>query len=186
MEKLFHHLEKDVATFQQATSLKCKTACGLCCTKPDISATVLEFLPLAYALAKNNLAHDWLQRVSNHQSNICINLSSLIADNGGFCSNYNHRGLICRLFGFTAMKWKNELQLVTCKTIKEDPSLGYQKATQHIKDGKPTPLISNYYAKLRAIDPSLGSEMMPINEAIEKSIQYVLSYYSYRRIRRTG
>ena len=86
VEKLFYQLEKDVATFQQATGLRCKSGCGLCCTKPDIHATVLEFLPFAYALAKENLAHIWLKRLSDSQEEkICMNLSQVIGNDGGFC-----------------------------------------------------------------------------------------------------
>lgn len=186
VEKLFHLLEKDVATFQQATGLRCKSGCGMCCTKPDIAATTLEFLPFAYALAKNNLAHQWLQKLRDHEGSICINLSSFLEANGGFCTNYNHRGLICRLFGFSAMKSKNGPQLVTCKTIKTEFAESYEQAKTHIQLKKPTPILSNYYSQLRAIDPVLGTEMMPINQAMMESIKVVLSYYSYRRLGKAG
>ena len=65
VEKLFRLAEKDVATFQQATSLKCKSSCGMCCLKPDIAASPLEFLPLAYHLYKKDLDKYLPQRPDN-------------------------------------------------------------------------------------------------------------------------
>lgn len=186
MEALFHRVEKDVATFQTATGLHCATGCGLCCFKPDIYATRLEFLPLAYELAKKDLANKWLEELSDREDSVCINLSKLISANGGFCHNYKHRGLICRLFGFSAMKVKGKPTLVTCKTIKTGSPESHTMAIQHLKENKPAPLVSSYYTQLKSIDPDLGSELLPINEAIKGAIKTVLSYYAYRRIRRTG
>lgn len=188
VEKVFRHLEKDVATFQQATSLKCKDACGLCCLKPDIAASPLEFLPLAYHLYKTGSAHEWLEKSSQENRKVCVSLNTLIGGtNGGFCGNYAYRGMICRLFGFSAMLGKNRApQLVTCKTIKGEFPEDVQRANQHIKERKPTPIISNYYQQLRSIDTELGQNLMPINKAITEAIKVVLAYYAYRHPRLTG
>lgn len=188
VEKVFRHLEKDVASFQQATSLKCKDACGLCCLKPDIAASPLEFLPLAYHLYKIGSAYEWLEKSTQIDQKVCVNLNALIgATNGGFCSNYAYRGMICRLFGFSAMLGKNRTpKLVTCKTIKEEFPDDVQRANQHISENKTTPIISNYYQQLRAIDAELGQNLMPINKAIAEAIKVVLAYYSYRHPRLVG
>lgn len=188
VEKLFRLAEKDVATFQQATGLKCKSSCGMCCLKPDIAASPLEFLPLAYHLYKNDLAYEWLEKVRQDDKKICVNLSTFITkENGGFCSNYEYRGMICRLFGFSAMLGKNRKpHLVTCKIIKEEFPESVHQANQHISEKKFTPIISHYYQQLRAIDPDLGQNVMPINKAIAEAIKTVLAYYSYRHPRRVG
>ncbi|WP_420577931.1 YkgJ family cysteine cluster protein [Ekhidna sp.] len=188
VERLYHNLEKDVATFQKATDLKCKSGCGMCCLKPDIAASPLEFLPLAYHLFKNGQALEWLEKAEKSNSKICINLNSLIAEeNGGFCNLYTQRGLICRLFGFSAMLGKDRKpQLVTCKTIKEIFPEAVDKANQHIKERKFTPVISHYYQQLRSIDAELGQNSLPINKAIAQAIRTVLAYYAYRNPRRAG
>lgn len=98
VERLFQQLEKDVATFQQATTMKCKSACGLCCLKPDIIASPLEFLPFAYHLYKNGDAYSHLEQLQGKSdSTVCFNLNPFLnQQEGGFCNQYNDRGLICR------------------------------------------------------------------------------------------
>jgi uncharacterized protein len=187
--KLFNQLEKDVATFQQATGLGCRSGCGLCCKKPDIHATILEFLPLAYHLYKTGEAEKWFDYLQSDSSDsICHALTPFLTkDSGGFCSQYQHRGLICRVFGFSAsLDKRGKAQLVTCKIIKEDFPEAVSKATEHIASKNTTPIISNYYHQLRSIDPDLGSQLLPINTAILESLKTVLGYYSYRNPRKAS
>ena len=182
--KLFSQLEKDVATFQQATGLGCRTGCGLCCKKPDIHATILEFLPLAYHLYKTGESEKWqVYLEENPEQSVCHVLTPFLSkDAGGFCSQYDYRGLICRVFGFSAsLDNRGKAQLITCKIIKEDLPNAVAKANEHISNKRTTPIISNYYHQLRGIDPDLGSQLLPINTAIKESIKTVLGYYSYRR-----
>jgi Fe-S-cluster containining protein len=184
VERIFNRLEKEVDSFQKSTGLGCMANCGKCCHKSDINATALEFLPLAYHLFKNGEAENWLDILNNdHSTTLCPVLSNVLAPNTkGFCSDYTHRGLICRLFGFSAMLHKNEKPvLVTCRPIKEGLPNAVAKAESHIAAKKDFPLISDYYMQLRSIDESLGEELFPIRIAIAKAINAVLGYYAYRK-----
>ena len=184
VERVFSQLEKEVGSFQKSTGLGCIANCGKCCYKVDINATALEFLPLAYHLFKNGEASNWLEKLNNDNSTtLCPVLSTVLAPNAkGLCSEYAHRGLICRLFGFSAMLHKNDKPvLVTCKPIKEGLPTAVAKAESYIASRKDYPLISNYYMQLRSIDESLGEELFPIRVAIAKAIHAVLGYYAYRR-----
>ncbi|WP_286812711.1 MULTISPECIES: YkgJ family cysteine cluster protein [unclassified Maribacter] len=184
VDRMFYQLEKELGSFQKSTGLGCVANCGNCCLKPDINATVLEFLPLAYHLFKQGVAETWLQDLEQDTSTkLCPVLNKLIAPGAkGFCSEYAHRGLICRLFGFSAMLHKNNTPtLVTCKPIKEQKPQAVAMAEIHISSKKNYPLISNYYMQLRSIDESLGAELFPIRIAIAKALQVVLGYYAYRR-----
>ena len=185
VERVFKQLEKDLAAFQHATNLKCIAGCGRCCTTPNISATPLEFLPLAYHLHKQGLALEWFHNIRDHKELTCYIFNHLVLEGSkGNCSQYNHRGLICRLFGFSAMRNKyGSAQLVTCKTLKENRPLEYQNAQEHISNGKNVPIMSNYYYQLQSIDNNLCGKLMPINEAIREALKIVLSYYAYRRPR---
>lgn len=185
VERIYQQLDTELAYFQKSTGLGCVANCGNCCLKPDINATALEFLPFAYHLFKNGEAAQWLGLLQNDtRTTICPILNNLIAAGSkGFCSEYAHRGLICRLFGFSAMLHKNNKpKLVTCKPIKENMPEAVEKAESHIASSeRDYPLISNYYMQLRNIDESLGVELLPIRIAIEKAIHTVLGYYAYRR-----
>ncbi|UII28269.1 YkgJ family cysteine cluster protein [Fulvivirga maritima] len=187
VERVFSNLEKELAAFKNATGLHCISGCGLCCKKPDISASPLEFLPLAYSLFKEDLAYQWLEELQASGSEpICKIFRPLLTDGDtGFCSNYKYRGLICRLFGYSAMLDKQGTpQLVTCKTIKTELPQAVLTAQQHIAEGKKTPVMRNYYFQLRSIDSELGQNLMPINQAILEALKIVLSYYAYRKPRR--
>lgn len=184
VERVFSNLEREVATFQGATGMKCVSGCGLCCKKPDIAASPLEFLPLAYHLYRNGQAYDWLQSLLADKENpICKAFKPFVSEGDkGFCGRYEHRGLICRLFGFSAMLDKQGVpQLVTCKTIKTDLSEAYQRGVAHIAEGNAIPVMRNFYFQLRAIDADLGQRLMPINQAIVEALKVVLSYYAYRQ-----
>lgn len=184
VERIFDQLDKELGSFQKSTGLGCVANCGNCCLKPDINATALEFLPLAYHLFINGEAEQWLENLQIDKDNkICPVLNKIIAPGAkGFCSEYAHRGLICRLFGFSAMLHKNHKpMLVTCKPIKENKSEAVAKAELHIATKTNYPLISNYYMQVRSIDESLGENLFPIRIAIEKAIQAVLAYYAYRK-----
>jgi hypothetical protein len=50
LEELFEKLEKETTSFQTETNLNCLSGCGQCCSKPDIDASPLEFLPWAFNL----------------------------------------------------------------------------------------------------------------------------------------
>ncbi|MDO6472426.1 YkgJ family cysteine cluster protein [Maribacter sp. 1_MG-2023] len=185
VDRIFNQLDKELGSFQQSTGLSCVANCGLCCLKPDINATALEFLPLAYHLLLNDETEQWLAQLQNNtEDKHCPVLNKVIAPGSkGFCSEYAHRGLICRLFGFSAMLHKNKTPtLVTCKPIKEQKTEAFNNANAHIAANKKYPLISNYYMQLRSIDESLGEELFPIRIAIEKAIYAVLAYYAYREL----
>ena len=50
VEELFGRLENEITNFKSETNLHCLTGCGQCCSKPNIDASPLEFLPWAFYL----------------------------------------------------------------------------------------------------------------------------------------
>ena len=180
VEKVYYSLEKQISAFQQKSNFKCIENCHFCCTKHDIQANPLEFLPLAYYLYKNQQAYNFLERLeqSSHQT-VCVLFNPF--SNDGACSFYNYRGLICRLFGFSAMLDKHENKtLITCKLLKTQKSTEFKIAQQLINNGADVPLTSKYYLKLYAIDLKLSAQYYSINDAIKQAIETVLFYFSYR------
>ncbi|MDO1511392.1 hypothetical protein Q2T41_01775 [Maribacter confluentis] len=80
VERVFYQLEKEVGSFQKSTGLGCVAGCGKCCTKPDINATALEFLPFAYSLFKNGEAELYLDQLNNDRSTtLCPILNSILS-----------------------------------------------------------------------------------------------------------
>ncbi len=180
VEAVFNKLDNEIAAFQAASTLHCKFGCGRCCFKPDIEATLLEFLPFAYQAFKSGTAESWYQKLKEGDSEICLILNPTQAGSG-LCSEYPHRGLICRLFGYSARtnKYGNR-ELVTCQIIKTEQASAYGAAQKAIDDGGSIPVMSNYYMQLHAIDFDLAKDFYPINEAIMRAIEVVMQYYAYR------
>ncbi len=192
VKAVFDVLDAEIALFQENTKLGCKSGCGECCKKPTIEATILEFLPLAFHLHKENLVDVFLDKIKN--KNILDNTNNEVMNDGicvlfapflpngktGYCTIYEHRGLICRLFGFSATTDKNGQKLLaTCRIIKENYKEDYEKAVESIKNGAFIPLIRDFYYKMYAIDLNLGEGRLPINEAIKRALELVDTYFYY-------
>jgi len=180
VEDEFQNLDKEIEAFQTLSGLGCKFGCGRCCFKADIEATILEFLPFAQYLHESDQAFEWLEKTKNSETTLCAILNPL-QGGVGMCSQYKHRGLICRLFGFSARTNKyGKKELVTCQIIKEEMASNFTLAVEKIENGAEVPVMSNHYMRLHAIDYELTREFFPINEAIKRAIEVILHYHAYR------
>ena len=180
VEEVFDTLDREIASFQSRSGLYCSWGCGKCCFKPDIEATILEFLPFAQYLYEQGKAFEWLETLKANSSSICLILNPT-QRTAGLCSEYKHRGLICRLFGYSARTNKyGAKELVTCSVIKTEQAANFHAAAAAIDDGGEVPVMSQYYMRLHAIDFELTREFFPINEAIKRAIEVILHYYAYQ------
>lgn len=180
VELVFQTLDAEISRFQQASTLHCKFGCGKCCFKADIEATTLEFLPYALFLYQSGRAEELYEKMKASDSTICLILNPT-QEGAGLCTEYPHRGLICRLFGYSARTNKYGMhELVTCQIIKTEQSPSYREAENEIERGGKVPVMSDYYMQLHGIDFEMAKEFYPINQAIRKAIEAVLHYYAYR------
>ncbi|MEX2233391.1 MAG: YkgJ family cysteine cluster protein [Cyclobacteriaceae bacterium] len=180
IEEVFALLDQEMSKFQGWSGLTCKTGCGRCCKKADIEATVLEFLPFAHHVYLQNQSWEWLGKLKEHPDAICLLFESGHAG-AGSCSQYLYRGLICRLFGFSARTNKYaQREFVTCQVIRTEQAEAYDHTVKTIQTGGEVPVMNQYYMRLHSIDPDLARDFYPINEAIKRAIETVLHYYAYR------
>ena len=178
--QVFDNLDQQIADFQDASTLHCKSGCGKCCFKPDIEATILEFLPFAHHLYKEGKADEWLERINSSDSSICHILNPT-QKGAGLCSQYEYRGLICRLFGYSARTNKyGKKELVTCQIIKAEQTEAYRITESKIEEGLELPVMNQFCMQLHGIDFELTRDFYPINTAIKHAIETVLHYYAYR------
>ncbi|MFY0653423.1 MAG: YkgJ family cysteine cluster protein [Cyclobacteriaceae bacterium] len=183
VERLFDHLDQEITEFNSHAKLHCQEGCGKCCTKPDIDASPLEFLPWSYHLFLNGQAEIVLNKLKKQSDPIChiYKPLSIIDNSNGNCGAYKYRGLICRLFGYGASKDKlGQLRLATCAIIREGQRSKVDTANKAITQGLEVPIFSDYYMKLSQIDFHLGNIIVPINQALIMAIEEVLQYYAYR------
>lgn len=178
VERIFKQLDKETEKFGKQSGLKCLTNCNLCCLKEGLEANVLEFMPLALYLVKNNLHEAALDLLDTNPEH-CINLAkSQAPGQTAGCSIYEHRGMICRLFGFSGIKDKNaKLSVYTCSYMKKEYPQEFKNAMESVNSGMKIPLVTDFYYQIYFIDSYLASDYNPINVSIRKAIEKVAYYY---------
>jgi uncharacterized protein len=182
VRRIFNELDQDIKSFMEVSQLSCVSGCGKCCSNPKVSATVMEFIPLAFDLydkGKAEAALDLLE--SKTAEDWCIIYKNFSEDGSkGFCSDYHNRGMICRLFSSSYRSNKHgQKEIITCKIIKSEKQPLFEDAAKAINEGLGIPSSSGYYAQLFNIDHGLSTDQMPINQAIQKAIEKVLTYQFY-------
>ncbi len=181
VKKVYAQLDKHIDTLQKETGLHCPSGCGMCCKKPDIEASPIEFLPLALSWFDENSHWEHYEAIQHEENTLCHVFRPHVTSFGGLCNAYPYRGLICRLFGYSARINKDEQkEIVTCKILKsEQPN---QVAAANAA-GKKLPVMIHYYSRMASIDIQLN-DRMPINQAMLKAIESVAAYYAYRKRRK--
>ena len=183
VEQLFDRLENEITSFRSQTQLHCKTGCGQCCSKPNINASPLEFLPWAFYLFLNGKAEAILEELNTKTNTNCHLYQSLSTTDqtNGRCTDYKYRGLICRLFGYASNRDKyGQLRMATGKIITHGQQANFAAAEKAISKGLYVPVFTDYYTRLSQIDNRLATTLLPINEALKMAIEEVLHYYAYR------
>jgi len=174
VQRILNEASSATDKFCKLSGLKGIHGCHDCCLKNDIMASPLEFLPLAYALYKKGNADKIYDRMGKLKKKApCFFLS--ITNKKGGCTQYENRGLICRLFGFSSNTDKeNHPRLITCKKIKDTET--YRHLTTAII--KKSPEFQNFYIQFEAIDFLMAGEQLQINDAIRRAMEIVLNYES--------
>jgi Fe-S-cluster containining protein len=182
VEAFYAKLDQDLADFQTVAKYGCISGCSKCCHAPHIEATILELLPLAFYLYKENTAekiYDKLEQGTS--SSLCALYEPILTGSRkGACSEYPYRALVCRLFGFSFTRDKTgKPNLLTCKDIKTEHTEAHEVITTKAQDGLEVPMASNYYTLLTDIDYHLSLKSYPINEAMRLAIEMVLNHFHY-------
>lgn len=181
VEKFYIALDKDLAAFQSLANYSCIAGCSKCCNSPNIETSILELLPYAFYLYKNNTAEFIYDSLLINKSSICNLYRPLQSEvQKGGCSDYPHRALICRLFGFSFTRDKMGMStLLACKDIKATYPKVYDAVNTQAEEGVSVPLATNYYNQLSDIDYNLSQKQYPINEAMRLAIEMVLNHFHY-------
>lgn len=175
LERLYRDADRHVSAFKRRTGLTCFSGCGECCQNGELNSTIIEFLPAAYNLFIRGQTDTILDLIENKADPVCVFFRPF--SEAGNCSVYRNRGLICRLFGFSAMTDKRGIEtLVTCPKIKKSLNVLHVQPFLDI-----APRMSSYYLRMYGIDPALSVRYLPVNQAISEAIEQVLQYFDYRK-----
>ncbi|NPV01605.1 MAG: hypothetical protein HPY53_09520 [Brevinematales bacterium] len=179
--KIYSDLEHAVSTYKKETGIDCQSGCGHCCNNPDVEASPGEFLPLALMLWDSGGAMAVLSKINDQPERpVCVlyAFQSDEPDKGG-CSMYPYRGMICRLFGFTAASNKKGVSaLITCRLIK---NRYVNELTHAAQSGNVPPLMEEYTRTIEPLIAEFGTRRYPINQAIKimvERIGFLISLHS--------
>ncbi|MFN3998887.1 YkgJ family cysteine cluster protein [Algoriphagus sp.] len=181
VRQLFQDLEEESRQFHSEAGMGCVSGCGFCCANPEIPASPLEFLPLAFDLYEKGIAEEIANQLAlQDQLGNCIVYRSQQTDpTKGFCGNYSNRGLICRLFGASSRRNKyGKNELITCKILKAEKKEAFEIAASRINSDLEIPTATAYYTRLADVDQSLASQY-PVNQAILMALELVLRFKFY-------
>ena len=171
MMGLYAQIDKAVAEFQLRSGLRCPAGCGICCPSADVQVSVLEMLPVALEILRRGEADRWLKRLSDKSApGPCLLFSPHPPpEAGGHCTFYTWRPALCRLFGFAAVRTRTSTKALSiCKQIKQtDP----QGAAAAMALAEEAPCFIHYSTRIYALDPMLGTRLMPINAALGCAIE---------------
>lgn len=181
VELFYKELDHDLLTYQNEAKYQCLTGCSRCCHSPNIEATVLELLPLAFHLYKENLANHFYEQLDQHLSPLCVLFEPINAIvRKGACAQYEFRPMVCRLFAFSFTRNKfGKPTLLTCKEIKTNYVDACNFVSERVNQGMEVPMATNYYTSLSAIDHHLTRTSYPINEAMRLAIELVMNHFHF-------
>lgn len=187
VEAVFDELEESFGSYQSRLGLHCKPGCGACCNNPNIEATVLEMLPLAFQLYDQGKAEQVLEELEMYSGFACYHYKRSSLDGlMGSCTVYKQRPVICRIFGAAGDRDKHgNNRLSVCRVIKEIHASEYQQALQDLSQ-QPPPRMTDGKQRVRQLDFALSREDLPINQALKVALQKVLFQSSFGDLESTG
>jgi len=171
---VYGEIDDQISAFGTATGLGCPPGCGNCCTSDNVEATVIEMLPVAQELFRRGEVENWLERLAiSDGKRACVFYAadSVVAENGRCCF-YPWRPRVCRLFGFAAVKNKYGKQIFApCVRQKEMVPLAVERALMAVLAGQAVPGFADFSLQIVGIEPALGTQLLPINRAVEIALE---------------
>lgn len=183
VQSVFERVDQATDAFGRNSGIACPPGCGACCHSPNIEASELEMIPLAEHLMETGEAEALYQRLKEQPGERqCVFFQPVPGSStDGRCGQYQHRPLICRLFGFAGRRNKEgRAQFTACKVHQQAIPSVARDATDRVNQGTLTlPLYSDAMDAVWGLHPTLGFDRFPINEALRKALERVLFSRQY-------
>jgi Fe-S-cluster containining protein len=176
--EIYREMDAFALRFQNATGLRCLPGCGTCCDTEEVEATVVEVIPLCWQILLSREEEKYLSAIAEMEelgSQRCvIHDPAPSREAGGYCSLYEFRPLVCRLFGFAARRdKKGGLEFVACKWLKNATPEAVKRAHFGLGSGLPVPVYQDAFMRVASVNPAMGFRRLPINRAIKEALGYL-------------
>jgi len=173
----FREAEMGIDVLGREFGVRCPAGCARCCMTEsgNIETSVFELLPMAVHLWQTGRAEYYFGRAkSRGDSGMCALLNDGPGLSGYSCDVYRWRPVICRLFGFSAVRDKyGNAVLSSCGALFRDRADLKDSVNAALKNGLVIPVNMTSAMKARGISPSLGERTYGINEAMIRAIEHV-------------
>lgn len=168
--QLYSEADTATAAVAAATGLVCPTGCARCCDSPHVHASVAEMMPIAEAALEAGQADTLWERAAESEAAPCI-LLERHGPGSGACSVYALRPIVCRLFGFAAVRGRAGLpELSVCAVhAAEQPEIA-TRARNLVTAGLEAPLFVEMQERSAELDPNAAT-LHPINRALRLAIE---------------
>jgi uncharacterized protein len=172
LQPLFDAVDAAIDRFQGDTGLRCPTGCGHCCQTQTPFVTVTDMMPIAAAVVARGdgeALYDRAVAAADAGAPCAIFQPGRLP---GGCTEYELRPMLCRLFGFAAVRDKHGQQhLALCRIHGRDVPEASARATAFVDGGGAVPLFSEWQAEADALEPDGGGAQLPINVALARALE---------------
>lgn len=179
---LYNDIDKEINEFLINTSIQCLDRCGQCCLSPNVEATIVEFFPLAAELTRRGELLNWFQLLEDRKGdNICALYDpNPSPSQKGHCRFYVWRPVLCRLFGVSFTRDKNNKPvLLVCHQQKSSYPELVKKTQQLLNDGLFGPNLQHFFLHIQGLGPNYIHTLMPINQALYQALAHFRFYLDY-------
>jgi len=178
LQKLYQEMSDSFSSYQSSTGWSCLPSCGKCCLNPEVDASILEMIPMAYSIYLEGKVDEWLEKLQTTKQEYCIVYEQGLKEGEGKCGRYKDRPSLCRMFGVSGHYNKqHEISLSVCKLIKEKYHLFDKELKESLQE---TPMMADWSMKLASINPQLIQDKMPINKALLGALEKVAFTLQYQ------
>jgi Fe-S-cluster containining protein len=171
LDDIYHELDQEVDDWIRASGLVCPYGCGTCCTnfEPEVGPSEADYLAVHFLSTAPQLVRLIGERFDR---DACIFYEE---NRPGHCGIYHARPLICRLFGFSAVRDKRGLpKFRLCAHLPGHPKREYTAEKLMLFYNTIPPLMHDYSTRVLGIDP--GAMVIPLREAVSSSIDRITNY----------
>ncbi|WP_372365849.1 YkgJ family cysteine cluster protein [Candidatus Uabimicrobium sp. HlEnr_7] len=163
---IYEKIENQVDNLKKKTCVSCIVNCGECCKRFEPYISVLEAVPLAKYLRNHPEKHKLYKR-NVEQNKVKWNACPFY-DNETHCTVYDIRPLICRLFGFSANRNRQQkIIFATCTKIEQEMPEKVKVARILTAKGLDVPIYQDIAQEIQDIDFVMATDYHPFSKSVK-------------------
>jgi len=173
---LYVEVDRAIDAFAGATGLACPTGCGHCCETQTPFVRVDDMAAIAAARVARDL--DDAAALRERAAAVGADGPCVLFQPGrlpGGCTEYALRPMLCRLFGFAAVRDKHGAPaLALCKIHGQETPAVATAAVAFVAGGGPVPMFAEWQAESDAVSDDPDARQVPINVALAAALDRAL------------